>query len=470
MHFDPGFPPDPRLQQRRHVVDTPVMVTQREFAAFLLCPTKSYLLAHDVPSTATPLTGAQEQLQRTFLHDGLAKLCDGLSGFDLFTGAPERAAIQQHTCRFVLECPITTPLAQSRLHGMELVRSGRQARLTYAPLRVVSHEKLSTADKLILAFDGTVLTHVCGAESRVGKIIHGREFIRTSVPLNPLYAKVRAIIARIAAQNSNPIPPPLVLNSHCAECDYQSRCQALANEADDLSLLARLTEKERRKYRDRGVFTVTQLSYTFRPSKSLKYDHALKALAIRKKQIHVVGFALPAESGTLVYFDVEGDPDRDFYYCIGLRYTVAGITHRHSFWADDLSDEGSMWDECLRILSRIDNPHLVHYGNYETTFLRRMKKRYGMSEATTLIDSLIASAVNLVTIIFGKVYSPTYSNGLKDIAGYLGFRWTETAASGLLAIAWRRQWEYSKAANLKDALLRYNAEDCAAAQMEVFRL
>jgi hypothetical protein len=88
-----------------------------------------------------------------------------------------------------------------------------------------------------------------------------------------------------------------------------------------------------------------------------------------------------------------------------------------------------------------------------------------MTQGTTLIDSLIASAVNLVAIIFARVYFPTYSNGLKDIAGYLGFRWTETAASGLLAIAWRRQWEYSKAANLKDALLRYNAEDCAAAQM-----
>ena len=77
-----------------------------------------------------------------------------------------------------------------------------------------------------------------------------------------------------------------------------------------------MTEKERRKRHEKGIFTVTQLSYTFRPrrhpSTTLKYDHALKALAIRKNQIHVIGDINLPLSGKPVYFDVEGDPDRSF--------------------------------------------------------------------------------------------------------------------------------------------------------------
>jgi hypothetical protein len=62
------------------------------------------------------------------------------------------------------------------------------------------------------------------------------------------------------------------------------------------------------------------------------------------------------------------------------------------------------------------------------------------------------------------VYFPTYSNGLKDVASYLGFRWSESAASGLVALSWRRQWGPARAPDLKHMLITYNSEDCAAAQ------
>ena len=47
----------------------------------------------------------------------------------------------------------------------------------------------------------------------------------------------------------------------------------------------------------KGIFTVTQLSHTFRPrrrpkklrDKREKYHHSLKALAIREKKLHIVG-------------------------------------------------------------------------------------------------------------------------------------------------------------------------------------
>jgi hypothetical protein len=169
------------------------------------------------------------------------------------------------------------------------------------------------------------------------------------------------------------------------------------------------------------------------------------------------------ETGTPVYLDVESDPDRDFYYCIGLRFEAGGAMAQRSYWADSSSDEETMWTECLRTLDSIDTPRLVHYGAYETTFLRQMRKRYPNPERRGLLDQTIASAVNLLSAIYGRVYFPTYSNGLKDVARYLGFRWSEPTASGLVALTWRREWECSRTPDLKQKLITYNAEDCAAA-------
>jgi hypothetical protein len=60
-----------------------------------------------------------------------------------------------------------------------------------------------------------------------------------------------------------------------------------------------------------------------------------------------------------LYIDVEGDPDRDFYYLVGLRIGSGGSAVHYSFWANDLADERSVWEGCLRILRTFDNPRLI---------------------------------------------------------------------------------------------------------------
>jgi len=115
----------------------------------------------------------------------------------------------------------------------------------------------------------------------------------------------------------NSSPPDLVLNRHCGECEFQTRCRQRAIEKDDLSRLAGMTEKERMGFNRKGIFTVTQLSYTFRPrrrpdrskDKRERYHHSLKALAIRENKIHIVGTPEMKTEGTPVYLDVEGLPD-----------------------------------------------------------------------------------------------------------------------------------------------------------------
>jgi len=133
---------------------------------------------------------------------------------------------------------------------------------------------------------------------------------------------------------------------------------------------------------------VTQLSYTFRPrrrSKRLRhkqerYQHPLRALALREKKIHIVGSPELKIEGTPIYVDVEGLPDRDFYYLIGMRLGSGTSAIQHSFWANNIEDEKKIWTDLLDMLAKVQNPVLIHYGSYETTFFKRMCDRYGFPQ------------------------------------------------------------------------------------------
>jgi len=239
-----------------------------------------------------------------------------------------------------------------------------------------------------------------------------------------------------------------------------------------------MTEKDRKKFNNKGIFTVTQLSYTFRPrrrpkrfpAKREKYHHSLRALAIRERKIHIVGSPELTIEGTPVFLDVEGLPDRDFYYLIGVRIrTSEGIIH-HSLWADGADEEEKIWSDFLSVLSGIENPILIHYGSFETTFMQRMCDRCGEPREGSAVARALESPINLLSHVFAQIYFPTFSNGLKEIAGYLGFTWSDSTASGLQTIAWRHEWEAAKLPALKAAIITYNAQDCEALERLAGRL
>src|SRR2546429_2211028 len=45
-----------------------------------------------------------------------------------------------------------------------------------------------------------------------------------------------------------------------------------------------------------------------------------------------------------------------------------------------IEKEGKIWREFLAILETVEKPVLIHYGSYETTFLRRMRSEEHTSE------------------------------------------------------------------------------------------
>jgi hypothetical protein len=157
-------------------------------------------------------------------------------------------------------------------------------------------------------------------------------------------------------------------------------------------------------------------------------------------------------------------PDRDFYYLIGLRYEARGSPVQQSFWANEPAEECDIWREYLSALRKIDNPRIVHYGAYESRFLKLMKDRWkSPDEDTEFVDRIVKGSLNLLAVMYGTIYFPTYSNGLKEIARWLGFEWTWQHASGSTAILLRRCWELTGDDELRRTLVTYNIDDCRAA-------
>jgi predicted RecB family nuclease len=337
----------------------------------------------------------------------------------------------------------------------------------------VFRNKATRDDKLSIAFEALVLSEMLDQTINYGKILYGENYVTLRVKTSALADDIRLLTEKIGSLLASTSPPDLVLNRHCAECEFQFRCRQKAIDHDDLSLLGSMTENERAEFNSRGIFTVTQLSYTFRPrrrpkelkDKRERYHHSLKARAIREGKIFIVGSPKIQIEGTPVYLDVEGLPDRNFYYLIGIRVRAADSIVQHSFWADSPSDEGRIWQEFLLKLAEVEKPILIHYGSFESIFLKRMRERYGTPPDSFSAGKAIESPINLLSIIFGQVYFPTYSNRLKEIAGWLGFKWSEREASGLHSIIWRHDWEETRAPLLKEKLVRYNLEDCAALEL-----
>ncbi|MEQ1850918.1 MAG: TM0106 family RecB-like putative nuclease [Chthoniobacteraceae bacterium] len=449
-------------------------ITPAVFEAYLKCPTKCRVRATgEAPSGNTYAEWVQAQ-NASYRETGTARLI-AASPHDEVALSPDMESVKTATWRLASSLAVHAEMdscaLESELHAVERVPAGGRGKAAqFIPIRFVFTNKLGKDDKLLLALDAVALSKALKREVSLGKIIHRDNHATLKVKTSALAGEVRKRLENIAALLANPVPPDLVLNRHCGECEFQARCRRIAVEKDDLSLLARMTEKERKEYRSKGIFTVTQLSYTFRPrrrpkklrDKREKYHHSLKALAIREKKIHIVGTPELKIEGTPVYLDVEGLPDRDFYYLIGLRIGHGDSAVQHSLWADTVADEGKIWREFLAILETVEKPVLIHYGSYETNFSKQMAERHGGPAADSGAAKAIASALNLVSVMFGKIYFPTYSNGLKDIAGWLGFQWKENSPSGLRSICWRHEWGQTTRSFSKETLFTYNSNDCAA--------
>src|SRR5438552_12017099 len=69
---------------------------------------------------------------------------------------------------------------------------------------------------------------ICGKTPQISRIIHGCQYTTVTFRLTDLLRRVRLVRGRVADQQTKAAIPPLALNKHCAECEFQSRCRQIA--------------------------------------------------------------------------------------------------------------------------------------------------------------------------------------------------------------------------------------------------
>jgi predicted RecB family nuclease len=339
----------------------------------------------------------------------------------------------------------------------------------YIPILYFGSERIRQAQRDLLGLYGLILGDIQGRQPGSGLIVCGTAARVTRVNLPSGTRRMRQLLKELHELRQSQVAPRLTLNDHCPLCEFRERCHAKAATDDDLSLLRGLSEHEIRRQNSKGIFTVTQLSYTFRPrrrnkretARSFPHFFALQALAVRENKVYVRGpLSLPSRT-TSIYLDIEGVPDRGFHYLASIVVVENGNETQYSYWADRETDEVPMFSRVLDQLGRYSEYVLFHFGSYETRALKQIKHRLP-EHRQQLVEQVLSRAVNVLTLIYAHVYFPAYSNSLKDIGRVLGHRWSEADASGAQSVLWRMRWERNRDESLKAKLLRYNTEDCLA--------
>ncbi|MDP3652468.1 MAG: IS66 family transposase [Rhodoferax sp.] len=246
---------------------------------------------------------------------------------------------------------------------------------------------------------------------------------------------------------------------------FRDYCHQEAEDSDNLSLLGKMNKKAINRYEKKGITTIRQLSYLFNPRRRRKksgavqvvFKNELQALALRTGKIYLHETPSISPNQVELFLDIEGIPEQGFQYLIGLIVVRHSEIETYSFWANTYQDEMRIFEECLAIAAAYDDAPIYHYGNYESKVFGQIAKTYGLK-----IDAFQKRLVNVNTLIYGKVYFPSKSNGLKDLGALVGATWDSPEASGLQSLVWRYRWEENRDDQFKQKLLRYNQDDCHA--------
>lgn len=377
-------------------------ITVAVFSAYLKCVTKAHHLATYQKAPSSYFVDNEALIAEEYRNRAVRHLRESSSGFELiaFSEATRDIGSRQGTSYVDCGTVAYTVVSSTRERGNFAARIAAMGH-DYVPVLFSAQDKPDLTANLLMCFAALAIRQVTGTLPEAGTLIYGECHRSKTVKIVNHVVRTQQIVDEISLRCGGQETPRLVLNKHCLVCDFQSRCRNIAVERDDLSQLTAMSLKELTKCYEKGIFTIAQLSYGYRPrrrkrvkpdtkhtTQPSRHDHKLKALAIKKAQIHVVGVPSLKIQGVPVFLDVEGMPGRDFYYLVGLRFQRAGESVEQSFWANGPNNERDIWEDCLQTLKAIGNPQIVHYGSYENRFLRNMKDRYNQTKSRSQLPGV----------------------------------------------------------------------------------
>jgi uncharacterized protein len=412
---------------------------------------------------------------------------DGVVGLRLRGQTLERTAIEAH------------PPLLEKVQG-----ASRWGGHSYRPVLGRQGRRTTREHRLLLALWGRLLAGHQGGPVPQGLVVAGGDsrLERESVALgDSLQRQLDESLARLAADLARPEPPPLVSDrKKCTLCCWRGLCDEAAAAEGHLSEVSGIGGKRRELLLALGITSLAELAAVDpeRLAADLAADGeqhrevAGQLVAQARVQAHGAPWRrgepgttplpeLEAAPGVLVY-DIESDPDARDDFLHGLlrlrrrpdgswpdaaeaaRGAAAGY---QPLLALQEHGEARLWARLERLLRRYPDWPVLHYGETEAIGLLRLAERQGVGEAER--ERLRARLVDVHQRLRRHWLLPVNSYGLKAVASWLGFAWSQKGVDGARCLLWWRQWRRERtrtgprlSGQRLQRIFRYNLDDALA--------
>lgn len=363
----------------------------------------------------------------------------------------------------------------------------------YRPVLVRQGRHLTRDQRLQLALWGRLLQAHQQAPVPQAVVVagSGTALQRELFPLGAgLQAQLQESLQRLQLDLERREPPELVNDrKKCVLCSWRSLCDQEAGAIGHLSEVSGIGGKRRDLLLGLGLATVADLAAADPEGLADQLEahgeqHREAALAlVRQARVQVQGeprrldtaVVLPelATAPGVLLYDIESDPDArdDFLHGFVLlqrrpdgswppaaqaRYLPLLARYEHG--------EARLWRRLSALLRRYPDWPLLHYGETERLTLSRMAQRQGASAAE--LSRLQGRCVDVHQRLRQHWLLPVNSYGLKAVAQWIGFRWSQSGVDGARALLWWRQWRLADPGRLTPArhdnlrrIFRYNRDD-----------
>lgn len=272
----------------------------------------------------------------------------------------------------------------------------------------------------------------------------------------------------------------------CGQCHWSTRCDETLRETDDLSLITELGRAKRdvmmteidtvqalanidvEKYISNGKTIFKGIG----PDTLRKFQERATLLSTpNAKPYKKIPINLPAVEQE-IFFDIEADPIRDVCYLHGFieRCTHNSSEHYSAYFADAPTadaEKAAFRAAWLYLSGQTGLAVVYYYSKYERTAWKHLAEKYPDVCAVADIEALFAQPwmVDLLAIVSSSTEWPTNSRSIKALAKYLGFKWRDTNPSGAASIEWYNRFIETGDDGIKQRILDYNEDDCAATRV-----
>lgn len=327
----------------------------------------------------------------------------------------------------------------------------------YKPLMIKNAKRMKRDYLVQCAFYAYVLGQIQGSTpqhycimDKQGKV-HEYEYQDIEERLMEVLADIKEI------QKGKKISP----TAKCCKWPWTAYCTKKAIETDDVSIIPMIGPVLKEKLNRKGINTVKELVDSGLVMDEPKWDKIIKhARAYVEHKPQILQKPKMPESEAELFIDLEGTDEIELEdgivkvdYLLGVLAKDKDKTEYIPFISRDLKGEEEMYKDFFRFLKKYDGAPIYHYGPHEKIHLRHMAQKCKYKEKLNTVDLL--SKIRKCTAF------PTISQSLKDIAGYLGYRWRGTVDAQETIVLYLKYLD-TKDEELLKRIMKYNEDDCRA--------